>query len=102
MSVRIRVLINSGYSFRGLWNVLAVSNCYLVRGDVIRNSETRPSYSHPDHQDPDMAFSFNLKNLELELFLSNREDFGYIVNHGKMGTCAIYSCGSMELDSSIN
>jgi hypothetical protein len=102
MSVRICIVIISSYFCRGLWNVLAVSNCYVARGDVIRNSETRPSYSHPDHQDPDMAFSFNLKNLELEIFLSNREDFGYIVNHGKMGTCAIFSCGSMELDSPIN
>ena len=65
---------------RGLWNVPYISSCYLISGPLIQNEKTRPSYSHPT-LDPDMAFAKNFRDSKVFMYVSNRVNFGHMVNN---------------------
>nr|CAD7196665.1 unnamed protein product [Timema douglasi] len=69
----------------GVWNVPYVSGCYLINGSVIANTETRPSYAF-DSLDPDMAFCSNMREKDIFMFVSNRMDFGHLVNADNFDT----------------
>jgi len=64
---------------RGLWNVPFVSNCYLIQGSLIHNEETRPSYVHK-MLDPDMALMANIRAKGEFIYVTNRLNFGHLVN----------------------
>ncbi|XP_076299960.1 procollagen lysyl hydroxylase isoform X1 [Lasioglossum baleicum] len=64
---------------RGLWNVPFVSSCYLINATLIANKETRPSYSEED-LDTDMAFAYVNRERSIFMYVSNRVDFGHLVN----------------------
>jgi hypothetical protein len=64
---------------RGLLSVGIVAKCYLIRGDVIHNPATKPVYGHHDINDPDVMFSELMDTYDIELFASNRYDFGRLV-----------------------
>ncbi|XP_017754981.1 PREDICTED: procollagen-lysine,2-oxoglutarate 5-dioxygenase 1 isoform X1 [Eufriesea mexicana] len=64
---------------RGLWNVPFISNCYLVNATLISNKNTRPSYSEAD-LDTDMAFAYANRERSIFMYVSNRVDFGHLVN----------------------
>ena len=62
---------------RGLWMVLLMWDCYLIRGDVISNEKTRPSWTEAkEGVDLDVHFKDHLLANEIELWLSNRFEFG--------------------------
>merc|ERR1719347_2381893 len=65
---------------RGLWNVPFVSSCYLISGQLIRNPKTRPSFRH-EELDPDMALAASIRSKDKFIFVSNRLDFGHLVNN---------------------
>ncbi|KAK7792169.1 hypothetical protein R5R35_005128 [Gryllus longicercus] len=64
---------------RGLWNVPYVSACYLINASVINNPETRPIYSD-EQLDPDMSFCKTMRDRNVFMYVSNRMDFGHLVN----------------------
>jgi hypothetical protein len=64
---------------RGLWNVPFVSNCYLIQGSLIHDPKTRPSYVHK-MLDPDMALMANIRSKGGFIFVTNRLNFGHLVN----------------------
>ncbi|XP_054009537.1 procollagen-lysine,2-oxoglutarate 5-dioxygenase [Hylaeus anthracinus] len=64
---------------RGLWNVPFISNCYLINATLISNKETRPSYLE-DNLDTDMAFAYANRKRSIFMYVSNRLDFGHLVN----------------------
>jgi len=64
---------------RGLWNVPYLSACYLVAGDIIMNTKTRPDYAS-EELDPDMAFAESLRDRGVFMYVSNRVNFGHLVN----------------------
>ncbi|XP_076180900.1 procollagen lysyl hydroxylase isoform X1 [Ptiloglossa arizonensis] len=64
---------------RGLWNVPFISNCYLINATLIKNKETRPSYSEGD-LDTDMAFAYANRERSIFMYVNNRFDFGHLVN----------------------
>ncbi|EEB15965.1 Procollagen-lysine,2-oxoglutarate 5-dioxygenase 3 precursor, putative [Pediculus humanus corporis] len=64
---------------RGLWNVPYISGCYLINGTVIRNDETKPSYVE-GALDPDMAFCHHMREKGVFMYVSNRVDFGHLIN----------------------
>ncbi|KAK4008169.1 procollagen-lysine,2-oxoglutarate 5-dioxygenase 1 isoform X2 [Daphnia magna] len=63
---------------RGLWNVPFVTSIYLVRGDIIHNPKTKPSYIY-NLLDADMAFCTNMRNNDVYLYVTNRLDWGHLV-----------------------
>jgi len=63
---------------RGVWNVPFVTSLYLVRGDVIANKKTKPSYIH-NLLDADMAFCTNMRINDVYMFVTNRIDWGHLV-----------------------
>lgn len=67
------------YGFRGLWNVPFISNCYLINATLIRSKETRPSYLEGD-LDTDMAFAHANRERFIFMYVSNRFDYGHLVN----------------------
>ncbi|XP_015171280.1 PREDICTED: procollagen-lysine,2-oxoglutarate 5-dioxygenase 3 isoform X1 [Polistes dominula] len=64
---------------RGLWNVPFISNCYLINATLIKNKITRPSYSIDD-LDPDMSFAYVNRERYIHMYVSNRLDFGHLVD----------------------
>lgn len=46
--------------FRGIWNVPYICSVYLMKGTILENKRTRPSYKE-DNLDYDMAFSKSLR-----------------------------------------
>ncbi|XP_043475524.1 procollagen-lysine,2-oxoglutarate 5-dioxygenase isoform X1 [Leptopilina heterotoma] len=64
---------------RGLWNVPFISSCYLINSTIISNKETRPLYTKGD-LDPDMSFALNNRLKDVFMYVSNRMDFGHLIN----------------------
>ncbi|EZA59211.1 Procollagen-lysine,2-oxoglutarate 5-dioxygenase [Ooceraea biroi] len=64
---------------RGLWNVPFVTNCYLINATIIGNKATRPSYEDGG-LDTEMAFAQGNRRSGLFMYVSNRLDFGHLVN----------------------
>lgn len=64
---------------RGLWNVPFVTHVYLIQGNIIHNAKTKPSYIH-NLLDADMAFCTNMRNNDVYLYVTNRLDWGHLVN----------------------
>lgn len=64
---------------RGLWNVPFISSCYLINATLLDNPRTRPSYVEDD-LDPDMAFAYANRERAIFMYVSNRLDFGHLVN----------------------
>ena len=66
---------------RGLWNVPYISSIYLIKGDLIHNTspETRINLLHED-LDPDMALCRNLRDEGVFFYVSNRAEWGHLVN----------------------
>ncbi|CAH1960621.1 unnamed protein product [Acanthoscelides obtectus] len=65
---------------RGLWNVPFITNAYLVRASIIkRYDRSILTYNKPD-TDPDMAFCRTFRELNIFLYVSNRVDFGHLIN----------------------
>ena len=79
-------------SSRGLWNVYYVTSCYLIRGEIIHNQTTRPQfekgYSRQLEEyrtmntlyDFDTVFGQNMRGIDIEMFVTNREEFGYLID----------------------
>jgi len=68
---------------RGLLSVGVVTSCYLIRGDVILDPKTKPSYVLPDDVpldiNSDILFSDSMSGHDIDLFASNRYDFGHLL-----------------------
>ncbi|KAK6634906.1 hypothetical protein RUM44_000153 [Polyplax serrata] len=64
---------------KGLWNVPYISGCYLVNGSLIRNDATKPNYVEGS-LDPDMAFCYHMRQKGQFMYVSNRVDFGHLIN----------------------
>lgn len=56
-----------------------ISNCYLINATLISNKETRPSYSEGD-LDTEMAFAYANRERNIFMYVSNRVDFGHLVD----------------------
>ena len=66
---------------RGLWNVPFISSIYLIKGEFMHNSppETRPNLLH-ESLDADMALCRNLRDAGVFFYVSNRANWGHLVN----------------------
>ncbi|KAJ8667494.1 hypothetical protein QAD02_009157, partial [Eretmocerus hayati] len=64
---------------RGLWNVPFVGSCYLVNASLLRDDSRRPIYEEAN-LDPDMAFAHANRRRDIFMHVSNRLDFGHLVN----------------------
>ncbi|XP_068205814.1 procollagen-lysine,2-oxoglutarate 5-dioxygenase 2-like isoform X3 [Palaemon carinicauda] len=67
---------------RGLWNVPYITSSYLLKRSLLDKEDTRPSYIK-NLLDPDMAFCENLREKGVFMYVSNRLDFGHLVNSEK-------------------
>lgn len=56
-----------------------VSNCYLINATIITNKATRPSYEDGD-LDTEMAFARGNRQKGFFMYVSNRLEFGHLVN----------------------
>jgi len=70
---------------RGLWNVPYISSCYLLSAGLIRDPAARPDYSHTTLE-PDMAFAKSLRDANVFMYVSNRVNWGHLVNNEKFTT----------------
>ncbi|XP_076270326.1 procollagen lysyl hydroxylase isoform X2 [Rhynchophorus ferrugineus] len=66
---------------RGLWNVPFITNAYLVNASLLRSYDsTKLTFSLPN-VDADMAFCYSLRDLDIFMYVSNRVDFGHLINY---------------------
>lgn len=68
------------FLFRGLWNVPFVSNCYLLNATLFKKYDRKKISYIRDNLDADMAFCANLRVLDVFMYVSNRLDFGHLIN----------------------
>ncbi|XP_066943980.1 procollagen-lysine,2-oxoglutarate 5-dioxygenase 1 isoform X2 [Macrobrachium rosenbergii] len=67
---------------RGLWNVPYITSSYLLKRSLLDSEETKPSFIK-NLLDPDMAFCENMREKGVFMYVSNRLDFGHLVNSEK-------------------
>lgn len=67
-------------SFRGLWNVPFISSAYVVNATLLRKYDRRQLTYNTANVDADMAFCQSLRNLDVFMYVSNRVDFGHLIN----------------------
>ncbi|XP_018319536.1 procollagen-lysine,2-oxoglutarate 5-dioxygenase 3 isoform X2 [Agrilus planipennis] len=65
---------------RGLWNVPYISNCYLINSTLLNRYDKQKLSYVRDNLDADMAFCANLRDLGIFMYVSNRFDFGHLIN----------------------
>lgn len=65
---------------RGLWNVPYVAHTYLVNATLLNQYDRNKIHYSRGNLDPDMAFCANIRDLDVFLYVSNRLDFGHLVN----------------------
>lgn len=64
---------------RGLWNVPFISGAYLVNATLLKDEKTRPNYIN-NLLDADMAFCTNNRERGIFMYVTNRVDWGHLVN----------------------
>ena len=77
-------------SARGLWSVDYLTDCYLVRGGIIKNiklyyqsdyAEQMAGINTSDARyDYDSYFGYLTMENCVDMFVTNREDFGYLID----------------------
>ena len=67
---------------RGLWNVPYLSSCYLISSKILKDPATHPDYLH-DTLDADMAVAQSLREKNVFMYVSNRANFGHLINPEK-------------------
>lgn len=68
------------FFFRGLWNVPFVSNSYLINATLFKKYDRSKITFTRNNLDPDMALCANLRDLDVFMYVSNRLDFGHLIN----------------------
>ena len=64
---------------------------YLIRGDVINNPKTKPTYSHIKSSNADTAFSAKMRENNVDLFVTNRLDWGHLISADKFNTSHLHN-----------
>lgn len=67
------------YNKTGIWNVPYICSCYLMKGTILENKNTRPSYKE-DNLDYDMAFSKSLREKGVFMYVDNEYTFGHLID----------------------
>ncbi|XP_050425318.1 procollagen-lysine,2-oxoglutarate 5-dioxygenase isoform X2 [Adelges cooleyi] len=67
------------YNKTGVWNVPYIATCYLMKGKILDNKITRPSYKQED-MDYDMAFSKSLRDKGVFMYVDNQYTYGHLID----------------------
>ncbi|CAG9863076.1 unnamed protein product [Phyllotreta striolata] len=71
---------------RGLWNVPFISNAYIINSTLLKSRDrTVINYTKPK-VDADMTFCSNLRKIDVFMYVSNRVDFGHLINPDNFDT----------------
>ncbi|GLV38762.1 procollagen lysyl hydroxylase [Carabus blaptoides fortunei] len=65
---------------RGLWNVPFISNCYVINATILRQYDRKKLGHVFNNFDADMSLCTNIRNLGVFMYVSNRVDFGHLIN----------------------
>nr|XP_023029790.1 procollagen-lysine,2-oxoglutarate 5-dioxygenase 1 [Leptinotarsa decemlineata] len=65
---------------RGLWNVPFINSVYLIKSALLKKFDRTQLNFDRNNVDADMAFCSNLRDLDVFMYVSNRIDFGHLVN----------------------
>lgn len=57
-----------------------ISNCYVINATILKKYDRSKLSFVRDNLDADMALCANLRDLDVFLYVSNRIDFGHLVN----------------------
>ncbi|KAJ8961211.1 hypothetical protein NQ318_008894 [Aromia moschata] len=71
---------------RGLWNVPYIGSCYLINATLLKRYDRKVLNFNSLHLDPDMAFCSKLRELDVYMYVSNRVDFGHLINYDTYDT----------------
>jgi len=71
----------------GVWNVPFIYGAYLIKGDLIthKDEEKRPNFIHK-LLDADMSFCANLREADVFFYVTNRANFGHLVDADNFNT----------------
>lgn len=68
------------FLFRGLWNVPFINSAYLVNATLLKKYDRLQLTYNRQNVDADMAFCRNLRDLDAFMYVSNRVEFGHLIN----------------------
>lgn len=68
------------FFFRGLWNVPYIANAYIINATILRKYDRKQLTYNEANLDPDMAFCKALRRFNIFMYVSNRVDFGHLIN----------------------
>lgn len=66
---------------RGLWNVPFINAAYLVNASLLKTYDSSQITYNLPNVDADMAFCYSLRKLDVFMYVSNRVDFGHLINY---------------------
>ena len=67
-----------------------MTSIYLVRGDIVRDARTKPSYIY-NLLDADMAFCTNMRNNDVYMYVTNRLDWGHLITADNFETTHVHN-----------
>jgi hypothetical protein len=67
-----------------------VSTCFLIRADALQMATTNFKTNNESSNDLDYIMSSALTFNDIEIFVSNRVEFGYLVSPGKMACSSLF------------
>ncbi|ENN77266.1 hypothetical protein YQE_06094, partial [Dendroctonus ponderosae] len=65
---------------KGLWNVPFINGAYLVNATLLKKYDRLQLTYNRQNVDADMAFCRNLRDLDVFMYVSNRVEFGHLIN----------------------
>lgn len=57
-----------------------MANAYLINANLLKKFDRKILNYVKDYLDPDMAFCANVRDLDVFMYVSNRVDFGHLIN----------------------
>ncbi|XP_026225228.1 multifunctional procollagen lysine hydroxylase and glycosyltransferase LH3 [Anabas testudineus] len=74
----------------GLWNVPYITQSYLIKGSILRTKLSQVSLYVDEGMDSDMVFCRSIRDQGVFMFVSNRDEFGRLVDSSNFNTSKLH------------
>ncbi|XP_040928918.1 multifunctional procollagen lysine hydroxylase and glycosyltransferase LH3 [Betta splendens] len=74
----------------GLWNVPYITQAYLIKGSILQGKLSQVSLYEDKGMDSDMVFCRSIRDQGVFMFVSNRDEFGRLVDPSSFNTSRLH------------
>ncbi|XP_041443636.1 uncharacterized protein LOC495489 isoform X1 [Xenopus laevis] len=75
----------------GVWNVPYIANVYLIKGETLRAELSNKNIFTLPQMDPDMSVCKSIRDKNVFLHISNRDEFGRLLSTSKYNTSRLHN-----------